>query len=132
MPEVSILNRDIFEKIKSLRHGEYVEVLWCDACIYERVSERMLQQMRPEHLDTPMRNIGKFLGIWSGKLMDYLVLWIGQDEKGHKLAVIPTSLVIDVKPSPAQSPLKKPMISHRFHRLHGKAVKIFGVKRFAE
>lgn len=79
-----------------------------------------------------MRNVGKFLGVWSGRLMEYLVLWVGQDEKGHKLAIIPLSLVIDIQPSSGQKPLKKPMISHRFHRLHGRAIKVFGVKRLAE
>ncbi|RLG08901.1 MAG: hypothetical protein DRN65_00355 [Thaumarchaeota archaeon] len=126
------MSETLSEKIKSLRPGEYVEVLWGDACVYERVTDKMLKQLKPEHLDTPMRSVGKFLGIRSGRLMDYLVLWIGQDEKGHRLAIIPLSLVLDVHPSSGQKPLKKPMISHRFHRLHGKAVKIFGVKKLAE
>jgi len=115
--------------LRSLRKGDLIEVLWGDACIYERVSERMLQGLKPEHLDTPMRNVGKFLGIRDGRLMKYLVLWIGQDNKGHKLAIIPISLIIDVRRASDEKHVKKPMISHRFHRLHGKAIKRYGVRR---
>ena len=109
-----------------------MEVLWGDACIYERVSDKMLKEIKPEHLDTPMRSIGKFLGVRSGNLMDYLVLWVGQDDKGHKLAIIPVALIMEISRASPQKPLKKPMISHRFHRLHGRAVKIYGVKKSAE
>ena len=121
----------VLEKLRSIRPGEYVEVLWGDACIYERVTEKMLRDLKPEHLDTPMRNVGRYLGIRSGRLMDYLVLWIGQDDKGHKLAIIPVSLVKDVSRSAGREAQKKPLISHRFHRLHGRAIKRFGVKRDA-
>ncbi|HDD42714.1 MAG: hypothetical protein DRN61_04160 [Thaumarchaeota archaeon] len=123
---------DVLEKLKLIKAGEYIEVLWGDACIYERVTENMLRSMKPEHLDTPMRNVGRYLGVRSGKLMRYLVLWIGQDEKGHKLAIIPLSLIKDVKRSAGQPAEKRPLISHRFYRLHGKAVKIYGVKRVAD
>jgi len=123
---------EVFEKLRSLKLGEYVEVLWGDACIYERVSDKMLKEIKPEHLDTPMRSIGKFLGVRSGNLMDYLVLWVGQDDKGHKLAIIPVALIMEISRASPQKPLKKPMISHRFHRLHGRAVKIYGVKKSAE
>ena len=123
---------EVFEKLKSLKLGEYVEVLWGDACIYERVSDKMLKEIKPEHLDTPMRSIGKFLGVRSGNLMDYLVLWVGQDDKGHKLAIIPVALIMEISRASPPKPLKKPMISHRFHRLHGRAVKIYGVKKSAE
>lgn len=120
------------EKLKGIRVGEYVEILWGDACIYERVTDRMLGDLKPEHLDTPMRNVGRFLGVKRGRLMDYAVLWIGQDDKGHKLAVIPVSLIIEVKRARKTEAFKKPLISHRFHRLHGRAIKIYGAKRFAE
>ena len=123
---------DVLEKLKSIKVGEYVEVLWGDACIYERVTDNMLKGMKPEHLDTPMRNVGRYLGIKSGRLMDYLILWIGQDEKGHRLAIIPISLIRDVRRSSERRAEKRPLISHRFYRLHGKAVKIYGVKRFAD
>ncbi|MEM1976275.1 MAG: hypothetical protein QXK09_01355 [Nitrososphaerota archaeon] len=119
------------EKLRSIRVGDYIEVLWGDACIYERVSDDMLKNIKPDHLDTPMRNVGRYLGVRSGRLMDYLVLWIGQDEKGHKLAIIPLSLIMDVKRSTGEGAEKRPLISHRFHRLHGRAVKIYGVKKSA-
>ena len=120
-----------YEKLKSVKLGEYIEVLWGDACIYERVTDKMLQNLKPEHLDTPMRNVGRFLGVRSGRLMDYLVLWLGQDDKGHRLAIIPVSLVMEIKRARKSEPMKKPLVSHRFHRLHGRAVKIYGVKRDA-
>ena len=120
------------EKLKPIRVGEYVEVLWGDACIYERVTDNMLRRMKPEHLDTPMRNVGRYLGIKSGRLMDYMILWIGQDEKGHKLAIIPVSLIREVKRASGHRAEKRPLISHRFYRLHGRAVKIYGVKRIAD
>lgn len=120
------------EKLREIRLGEYVEVLWGDACIYERVTDRMLRNLKPEHLDTPMRSVGRYLGVRSGMLMDYLVLWLGQDEKGHRLAIIPIALVRDVRKSSGRGAEKKPLIAHRFHRLHGRAVKRFGVKRVGE
>ena len=119
------------EKLREIRLGEYVEVLWGDACIYERVTDRMLRNLKPEHLDTPMRNVGRYLGVRSGRLMDYLVLWLGQDEKGHRLAIIPISLVRDVRKSSGRG-AEKPLIAHRFHRLHGRAVKMFGVKKIGK
>ena len=119
------------DKLRSLKPGDLIEVLWGDACLYERVSDRMLRNLKPKHLDTPMRNVGRLIGIMDGKLMRYLVLWIGQDNRGHKIAVIPTSLIIDVKRA-RRRVKKKPMISHRFHRLHGVAVKIYGVKKVGE
>ena len=123
------MNKD--DKLRSLRPGDLIEVLWGDACLYERVTDKMLRNLKPKHLDTPMRNVGRFIGVMEGKLMKYLVLWIGQDNRGHKIAVIPTSLIIEVKKT-RRSVEKQPMISHRFHRLHGVAVKIYGVKKSGE
>jgi len=123
------MNKD--DKLRSLKPGDLIEVLWGDACLYERVTDKMLRNLKPEHLDTPMRNVGRFMGVMKGRLMSYLVLWIGQDNRGHRLAVIPTSLIIEVKKTRRRVE-KKPMISHRFYRLHGVAVKIYGVKKIGE
>ncbi|MCD6261384.1 MAG: hypothetical protein J7J28_06355 [Thaumarchaeota archaeon] len=43
------------DKLRSLKPGDLIEVLWGDACLYERVSDRMLRNLKPKHLDTPMR-----------------------------------------------------------------------------
>lgn len=123
---------DVLEKLRSIRVGDYIEVTWGDACVYERVTDNMLRNIKPEHLDTPMRNVGRYLGVRSGRLMDYLILWIGQDDKGHRLAIIPVSLIREVRRSSGEKAEKRPLISHRYHRLHGRAIKIYGVKRAAD